>query len=57
MVITNDGVAGAPAEDHTGGLDNLRFRLAGVGGRLDVSCVDGRFTLGARWEADEEESV
>ncbi|QCP08740.1 histidine kinase [Micrococcus luteus] len=57
VVISNDGVAGAPAEDHTGGLDNLRSRLAGVGGRLDVSCGDGRFTLEARWEADEEETV
>ena len=57
VVMSNDGVLAVPAEDHRGGLENLRSRLAGVGGRLDVSCVDGRFTLGARWEADEEESV
>ncbi|MBU8649847.1 histidine kinase [Micrococcus luteus] len=57
VVMSNDGVLAVPAEDHRGGLENLRSRLAGVGGRLDVSCGDGRFTLGARWEADEEESV
>ncbi|MGJ5590106.1 histidine kinase [Micrococcus lylae] len=57
VVISNDGVIGVPAEDHTGGLANLRSRLAGVGGRLDVSCDDGRFTLEARWDADEGEAT
>lgn len=57
VVMSNDGVSGVPAEDHTGGLANLRSRLAGVGGRLDVSCDDGWFTLEARWDADEEEAT
>ena len=57
VVMSNDGVLAVPAEDHRGGLENLRSRLAGVGGRLDVSCDDERFTLEARWDADEEEAT
>jgi two-component system sensor histidine kinase DesK len=50
LVLENDGVPCCPqlAEPgQVGGLDNLRARLAGIGGELSVSCRDGWFRVDA----------